>query len=256
MTTGGKAPDRRIVRLDEDYPGQYVLNGDRVTGYQTACLAAGVWATRQHLNRREYLDVLRIGDGSELPVDTDWPKVGQKYPYVHVMWQNSQFLPTTLEEGREVAYADEMLGIRVDRCSLYRFEGSYLINIYAGSPFERAKVSDCVIGALGIDDRYRDLLCSNPYISIAPNMHTLAITSQSDSMGTPWDGDAMTCFCQMSFRCSGEFLYRVGDTPRFLTRIEVFADVDGGTWAAHVARGGHGVDNVTGTTASEKARES
>lgn len=218
-----------VIKVDELYPGQYVLNGDRVTGYQTACLAAGVWSVRAQVNKAEYKDALGIGDGSDVPVDAAWPEKGQKYPYIHVSWQNSKFEPTTLEEGRLVTYVDaDGEGLLNDECNLYRFEGSYSVGIYATRPFERARISDTLIGALGIDDSFRDMLYRNPYISIAPNMHTLAVTAQSDTVGTPWDSDAMTCFCQMSFRCNGEFLYRRGATPRFLTRIEILGEVWGG----------------------------
>lgn len=218
-----------VIEVDELYPGQYVLNGDRVTGYQTACLAAGVWATRAQVNKDGYREAIGIGDGSDVPVQPDWPEKGQKYPYIHVAWQNSKFEPTTLEEGRLVTYVDrDGEGLLNDECSLYRFEGSYTIGIYATRPFERARISDALIGALGIDDSYRDMLYRNPYVSLAPNMHTLAITAQSDTVGTPWDSDAMTSFCQMSFRCNGEFLYRHGVEPRFLTRIEVLGVLDDG----------------------------
>ena len=215
------------IRIDEKYPGEFVLNGDRVTGYLTACLAAGVWATRQHLNRPEYLEVMRIGDGSEIPVDADYPMQGQKYPYVHVMWRNQKFEPTSLEEKRYINWIDaEGKGFQIDHCALYRFEGMYQLNVYCSSPIERAKITDAIIGATGIDDRFRNLLYQNPYVMLAPNMHTLAIGTENDSVGTPYDPEAMTCFSQLSFRVNGEFLYRHEVEPRFLTKIEVLAEID------------------------------
>lgn len=200
-----------------EYPGRSVIEGERVVGYLSAALSAGVWATRQQVNSDAYRAVHGY---DEIPVNMEAPMEGQSYPYIHVMYQDNGFQPLSIEEGR-YGVSDGAEGEpSVDRYSIYKFSGRYVVNVYATTILERECITDCLIGALGIDDSYRNLFYENPYLSVSPNMHTLSSPSARESWGTPWDADAMTAFRQLSFDVVGEFVYRVGTDARYISKIE------------------------------------
>ena len=195
------------------YPENIIKRGDHAIGYFTACLRAGVDVTRRMLNSDEYREVHGY---DEIPVDMEYPQVGQHYPYVQVMYQNSKFYPSSLEEANyyEVKDGD-------DRANLYLFEGSYVISVYANTILERETICDCLIGMMGIDNAYRDGFSESPYVNVTPNMHTLSSPTANESVGTPWDADALTCYRQFRFDVRGEFLYRVGTPVTFIEAIEI-----------------------------------
>ena len=200
-----------------DYPGDAVLHGERAVGYLTAALRAGVWATRQHINDDDYVGII----GHEVPVEMDAPMEEARYPYIHVMYRARGFEPLSLGDWSASSLFKEGDEDEWDDFCVYRFDGTYLVNIYATTILERETLADCCIGAFGIDDRYRDLFYSNPYINIAPNMYTLSSPTSNESWGTPWDKDAMTAFRQLSFDVLGEFYYRVRHKAEYLSVIEL-----------------------------------
>lgn len=208
---------------NETYPGEIVLHGDRVTGYLSACLAGGVWAIRQQLNSKEYKDALGYDDSQELDVDMMFPIRRESWPYVQVMWVNDDMMPVSLEEKRLVNYIGDDGNKAYDQLNMYRFEGHYTVVVFANTVLERERISDAIIGALGIDDRFRDLMYDNPYINIAPNMHTLDIGAATESLGSPWDDNLVTCSRRLYFKANGEFTFRRGVIPTFLTAIEASA---------------------------------
>ena len=197
----------------------YILSGEeiyyeeRAVGYLTAALRAGVWAVRQHINRDDYKHIL----GNEIAVDMDAPMEEQRYPYIHVMYRDKGFRPLALRGYGKYERSD---GTELE-LSAYRYSGEYLINIYATSILERETIADCCIGAFGIDRRFKQLLIDNPYINIAPNLHTLSSPTSNESWGTPWDKDVMTAFRQLSFDVTGEFYYRVEKEPVYLERLVI-----------------------------------
>ena len=205
------------------YPENIIQRGDRVTGYFTACLRAGVDITRKMLNSEEYKAVHGY---DEIPVNMEYPQEGQRYPYVQVMYQNGRFYPSTLDES--LRYAPDDPELSEDRASIYLFEGSYLVSVYANTILERETISDCLIGMMGIDDRYRDGFYDTPYVNVTPNMHTLSSPTANESVGTPWDADELTCFRQFRFDVRGEFLYRVGTPVTYIEVIDVEGKMAGG----------------------------
>jgi len=200
-------------------------NGDRVVGYFTAALRTGVDATRRLLNSDRYKAVHGY---DEIPVNMEYPQEGQHYPYVQVMYQNTKFYPSTLEERRAVEYVvkdkDDNDVLVPAEMHTYLFEGSYVVSIYANTILERESIADCLIGMMGIDDAYRDAFYSSPYINVSPNMHTLSSNVSNESVGTPWDADAMTCYRQFKFDVRGEFLYRFDRAAVYVERVEVDAE--------------------------------
>ena len=203
-----------------DYPEDVIRCGDRAVGYFTACIRAGVDVTRRMLNSDEYKEVHGY---DEIPVDMEYPQVGQHYPYVQVMYQNSKFYPSSLEEAEFYKPDDELLS--EDRANLYLFEGSYIVSVYANTILERETICDCLIGMMGVDDNYRNGFYESPYVNIAPNMHTLSSPTANESVGTPWDADALTCYRQFRFDVRGEFLYRVGMPVTYIEAIEISGKV-------------------------------
>ena len=198
------------------YPDNVILRGDRAVGYFTACLRAGVDITRKMLNSDEYRAVHGF---DEIPVNMEYPMEGQRYPYVQVMYQNSKFYPASLEErGHYEAKIPESVA---DVASTYLFEGSYIVSIYSNTILERETIADCMIGMMGIDDAYRDGFYSTPYVNVTPNMHTLSSPTANESVGTPWDADALTCYRQLRFDVRGEFLYRVGTPVTYIEYIDI-----------------------------------
>lgn len=189
-----------------------VLYRDNSVGYLTGALRAGVWAVRQHINRPEYKMII----GNEIEVDMDAPMEEQRYPYIHVMYRDNGFQPLSLEES--AFYTLDGVDMELHG---YKFRGTYIINIYATTILERETIADCCIGAFGIDNRFRVLLIENPYINIAPNMHTLSSPTSNESWGTPWDKDVMTAFRQLTFEVSGEFYYKVDEIPYYLERLVI-----------------------------------
>lgn len=201
------------------YPDNIIVLGDRAVGYFTSALRAGVDAVRTMLNSDDYKAVHGY---DEIPVNMEYPQEGQRYPYVHVMYQNSRFYPSSLEEGREALFRDEESEEVIrSHYNVYLFEGSYIISIYATTILERERIADCLIGMLGIDDRFRDALYASPYINVSPNMHTLSSPTANESIGTPWDADALTCYRQLKFDVRGEFMYTVGAPATFVERVVV-----------------------------------
>lgn len=194
-----------------------IYNGERSVGYFTAALRAGVDATRRLLNSDDYKAVHGY---DEIPVNMEYPQEGQRYPYVQVMYQNAKFYPASLEEGRKLVSDD----LSVDS-NAYLFEGSYIISIYANTIVERERIADCMLGMMGIDDRFRDAFYSNPYINVSPNMHTLVSNTANESIGTPWDSDALTCYRQFRFDVRGEFVYRVDGAARYVEAVDVRGEV-------------------------------
>ena len=190
-----------------------VLHDDYAVGYLTAALRAGVSVTREMVNQPHYLELLGY---DELPVNMEAPVAGQRYPYIQVAYNNTKFAPISLEEGRDVS-TDRGF----DEQRTYRFEGNYVVSVYANTILERETISDALIAVMGFDDKYRDAFRDNPYINIEPNMHTLSSPTANESWGTPWDGDTMTCYRQFKFEVRGEFHYRVTEHPVYITAIEV-----------------------------------
>lgn len=194
-----------------------VYNGERVVGYLTSALRAGVDATRSLLNSERYKAVHGY---DEIPVNMEYPQEGQRYPYVQVMYQNSRFYPSTFEECRMVPTRD---GVAAE-IHPYLFEGQYIVSIYANTILERETIADCMIGMMGIDNAYRDAFYGSRYINVSPNMHTLSSNVSNESVGTPWDADAMTCYRQFKFDVKGEFVYKVDDAARYVSAFDVEAE--------------------------------
>ena len=204
----------------KDYPGTAVLHDIHVIGYLTACMKAGVESVRTCVNSD---DSKKVHGYDLIPVDIEAPMQEQRYPYIHVIYDNKGFEPESLSDWSKVVYRDKDNVAHEDILSRYKFDGRYSINIYATSILERETISDCLIGAIGIDETFRKTLVSNEYINIAPNMHTLASNVSNESWGTPWDADVMTCFRQFTFDVVGEFYYRLSDIPAFLEKIVIEA---------------------------------
>lgn len=202
-------------RRRDSYGTDSVLHDDYAIGYFTAVLRAGVSVTREAVNQPHYLEILGY---DEIPVNMEAPQTGQSYPYVQVSYSNSRFEPASVEEGRDV-----WDGVGANEHRVYRFEGSYTISVYANTILERETLSDCLIAIMGIDETYRRKFKDNPFINIEPNMHTLSSPTANETWGAPWDADAMTCYRQFRFDVRGEFHYRVGEHPVYLTSIELIA---------------------------------
>lgn len=185
--------------LDFDPNAQpYLMEDEGVVGYLTSTLRAGVWAVRNMMNHPKYKAVHGYG---EIPVDMDAPMADQRYPYIHVMYRNNSFQPLGLDEAFDTVLED---GRRVTVYA-YRYEGAFMVNVYATTILERERISDCVIAAIGMDRRFRMILSSNPFVSMQPNLATLASGTANESWGTPWDKDLMTAFRQFTFNVIGEF---------------------------------------------------
>lgn len=205
------------------YPENIIQRGDRAVGYFTACLRAGVDVTRKLLNSEEYKEVHGY---DEIPVNMEYPQENQHYPYVQVMYQNSKFYPSTLEERAH--YDPDDPDSVEDKASHYLFEGSYIISVYANTILERETICDCLIGMMGIDESYRMGFYDTPYVNVSPNMHTLSSPTANESVGTPWDADALTCYRQFRFDVRGDFLYRVGTPAVYIENIEIIGNIENG----------------------------
>lgn len=201
-----------------DYLDGMVTHGDRAVGYLTAVLRAGVDVTRRHLNSDRYREVHGY---DEIPVDMEYPQEGQRYPYVQVMWQNSRFYPASFDELRSKAGVERDDGVVFDNYHIYMFEGSYIVSIYANTILERETIADCLIGAMGIDDSYRNGFYETGFVNIAPNMHTLSSPTANETVGTPWDSDALTCYRQLKFDARGEFVYCYETVARYLEKVDI-----------------------------------
>ena len=207
------------------YPDNIIVRDDRAVGYFTATLRAGVDVVREMLNSDEYRSVHGY---DEIPVNMEYPQEGQRYPYVQVMYQNSRFYPSSLEEGNEAIFRDPgSEDYTRSHYNVYLFEGSYVISIYANTILEREKIADCLIGMMGIDNGFRDALYASPYVNVSPNMHTLSSPTSNESVGTPWDADALTCYRQLKFEVRGEFMYKAGAPVTFIERALVDAELVG-----------------------------
>ena len=210
---------------------EIIGRADREVGYFTAALRAGVDVTRKMLNSEEYKAVHGY---DEIPVNMEYPQEGQQYPYVHVMYSNSRFYPSSLEEGR--THVDEQKEEVLDT-RLYIGEGSYIIGVYANTILERETISDCLIGMLGCDDMYRDGFYSSEYFNVTPNMHTLTSPTANESIGTPWDADELTCYRQFKFDVRCEFLYRIGHPAFYIEAVDVDAEINPDTQSIKVQYG-------------------
>ena len=200
-----------------EYPGDRVLLPNDCIGYFTAVLKAGKTTVDAIINSDKYKAVHGF---DHIPVEIEYPMTDQRYPYIHVMYRNTSFVPMSLEERRFLDYKIDDVE-KTDEYAFYKFDGSYLVNIYATTILEREIIADCCIAALGVDNEYRNLLYQNPYIAISPNMHTLASSTSNESFGTPWDSDTMTTFRQFTFNVTGDFCWRVSVTPEFITGINI-----------------------------------
>ena len=205
----------------DKYPSNIIVRADHEVGYFTAALRAGVSVTREMLNSDEYKAVHGF---DEIPVNMEYPQEGQQYPYVHVMYSNSKFYPSSLEEGRHHS-VEEDGEVEDVESRLYIGEGSYIIGVYANTILEREVISDCLIGMLGADDMYRDGFYASEFFNVTPNMHTLSSPTANESLGTPWDADALTCYRQFRFDVKCEFMYRVGHPSTYIESIDVDAQV-------------------------------
>lgn len=195
-----------------------------VVGYLTAALKAGVHAVRETINSADYR---AIHGYDEIPVDMEAPIEDARYPYIHVMYKNKGMRPTSLDESMHISY-DEGGATVNDEYHIYMFEGTYVLNLYARTILERETLADCMIGAIGIDDRFRDLLQGNEWIAISPNLHTFSLGNSNESWGTPWSADEMTAFRQLTFDVQGEFCYRKGGVASFIESIRVDGRISAG----------------------------
>ena len=219
-----------------EYPDSMVMHDDRAIGYFTAALKAGVDAVRYVMNQPEYLALLGL---DSIPVNMDAPDETQRYPYIHVMYQSTKIQPISLDASNFAWYQKEIPADQVERSAetavvdmedwydLYRFDGSYTINVYANTILEREKISDVCIAAMAIDRRFRRYLIDNAFINIAPNMSTFDMRTSTESWGTPWSPDVMTAFRNFSFQVTGEFLYRYATTVQFISSMPISATIEG-----------------------------
>ena len=182
-------------------------------GYYTSVIRALVWATRETLNSDE---AKKVHGFDELRVDENAPLDVEKYPYVQVMYQDGGFEPAEVQKHEWIG----MPSTNVD-VSTYRYSGTASINIYSPSILERDRISDAVIGLIGVDRRFEDKLDSNKWIRITPNMAKMRSTTANQSWGTPWSDNEITAFRTMSFPVVGEFSYRVSSDVTFLGSITV-----------------------------------
>jgi hypothetical protein len=204
-----------------DYPGDVVRQEPKAVGYLTAALRAGVYAVRRILNSEAYKEVHGY---DEIPVDMEAPMEGTRYPYVHVMYRDKGIQPITLEESEYAVYEEDG-EIREDEYHIYKFNGSYMLNLYARTILERETLSDCMIGAIGIDDDFFRLLQGNEWIAIAPNLHTFSLGNSNESWGTPWSADEMTAFRQLTFDVMGEFCYRKSNVATYIKSMRITGHV-------------------------------
>lgn len=198
-----------------------ILEADKAVGYLTATLRAGVWATRYMLNLPEYLQLMGL---DSIPVDMEAPNENQRYPYVHVMYRNRGILPCSLKESHWDKYV-EMARERENEFAMYKFTGEFTLNIYATTILERETIADVIIGALAVDQRFRQKLLDNPYVGMTPNMDTFDTLNSNESWGTPWSAEAMTAFRQCSFSVVGEFVWRKVTPVQFITAMNVEANI-------------------------------
>lgn len=213
-----RTPDLMAFRTE-------VIHPEGNTGYLTSALRAGVWAVRETMNS----DFAKGVHGySSLPVEMEAPIEAESYPYVQVMYRNKGFEHLTVQEARLVEWVDTDGALHEGKLHAYRFSGSYALGVYSTSILERERVSDCLIGLVGIDDAFPRLLTSNRWINVSANMATLASTTASESFGTPWDEDLMTAYRQFEFDVRGEFYYAVGREVQYIERIHVDAKVQSG----------------------------
>jgi len=189
-----------------------VDNGQRVVGYLTSALRAGVWSLDKYVNEiaTEFWESYGLTPG--ITVSMEAPMEEQRYPYLHVMYKNNKFEPLSLKEDSwtKGAYLHS-----------YRFEGEYLVNIYATTILERETIADALIGAMGIDMRFKQAFLSNPFINVHPNLKNLQTPMANESWGTPWALDVQTCFRQLNFPVRGEFFYLYKEEPIYLTKVQI-----------------------------------
>lgn len=203
------------------YPQDVVRQEPRVTGYLTSALRAGVYAVRAILNSDAYKEVHGY---DEIPVDMEAPIEDTRYPYVHVMYKNKEIMPISLEESQYATYEEGGETFN-DEYHIYRFSGTYVLNLYARTILERETISDCMIGAIGIDDDFFKLLQDNEWLAIAPNLHTFSLGNSNESWGTPWSADEMTTFRQLTFDVVGEFCYRKSMIATYIKNIRIEANL-------------------------------
>lgn len=203
------------------YPQDVVRQEPRVVGYLTSALRAGVYAIREILNSDAYKEVHGY---DEIPVDMEAPTENTQYPYVHVMYRNKEIRPISLNESEYASYEESGETIN-DEYHIYKFSGTYILNLYARTILERETISDCMIGAIGIDDDFFNLLQGNEWIAIAPNLDTFSLGNSNESWGTPWSADEMTAFRQLTFEVIGEFCYRKSNVATYIKNIRITANL-------------------------------
>lgn len=198
---------------------ELVIHEDKHIGYFYSCLTAATDSIRKILQSD---NAVAIHGYPNIKVESDYPIEEKAYPYVRVGYQNDDFRPAAPMEWVRVNRKD---GGHAD-LACYLFTGRITIDIYALSPVEVSLISDAIISCIEIDPTYRNLLRSNPYINIEPNMATMKNNTSNDSLGTPWDADQVTCFKQFSFNVRGEFYYINKTDPTFITKIQLNLIVD------------------------------
>lgn len=197
-------------------------NKDKAIGYYSSCLWAATDSLRSYLKSEA---MVAIHGYEDLWVETEYPSKEKMYPYIQVMYRNREFRPASLNEWSSVKSKDEN-GNEVYRdVATYLYKGEILLSVYALSPIEAAKIADSCIAGLGINPAYKNLLISNPYINIHPNMKTLKETSSNDSIGTPFDENQVQVWKMFSFDVMGEFYYVNKTEPVFISRFDFTANI-------------------------------
>lgn len=196
------------------YDPQAVYVDDGAVGYFTACLKAGVWAVDALINSPS---AQRVHGYDSIPVHSEAPAEGQRYPYLQIGYDNKKFEPTTLNELADITLADGSLA----QVASYRYEGAINVGVYATTILERERLSDCLIAQVGICRDFRLKLQENEWIDMSPNMATLASPVANESWGVPWDDNIQTCYRNFAFKVHGEFYYKVTDTITYLTKVQV-----------------------------------
>ena len=196
-----------------------VRSKDGAVGYLTSALKACTWAVREALND----DIaVSVHGRSSVTVDTSFPVKVESYPFVQVLYSNRSFRPSTLTKPVKV-WADQAR-TRMTDVMCYVYEGAATVVVYGSTVLEREVLSDAVIARLGASGTFDNLLSSNPWINIRPNMGTLSSPSAQESWGTPWDETAYVAARTFSFDVRGEFYYQLteGD-PKYITKVELDA---------------------------------
>jgi hypothetical protein len=197
--------------------GDEVIRASREVGYLTSALKALTWAVRETLNS----DAAKAVHGFDsMPVEMEAPIDVKSYPFVQVMYRNKSFTPDYNVGGDAFTDSRESPASS-GRLREYEFSGTCTVNVYSTSIWERERISDCIIGALGASIEFRDKLVSNEWINMSPNMATLASASANESWGTPWDADLMTAFRTFTFEVQGQFYYATYPTLEYITKVDV-----------------------------------